>query len=115
MNKYKKHQLYPQKNTYLIDLIIIQKLKMKYSSTAYLSINSKDLKDTLNEKDIEEIRDSKIDQLPIKEQGSILFNERLKDLDFDFSSINTDLLFELLSQETNREKMLKKAFQFLGI
>lgn len=95
--------------------LIIQKLKMKYSTNAYLSINSNDLKDPTNEKNIEEIRDSKIDQMPIKEQGNILFNERLKALDFDFSSINVDLLFELLSQETNREKMLKKALEFLKI
>ncbi len=95
--------------------LIIQKLKMKYLNNAYLSINSNNLIDTINEKDIEEIRDNTIDQMPIKEQGNIMFNKRLKDLDFNFSSINADLLFELLSQETNREKMLKKVLLFLEI
>ncbi len=95
--------------------LLIQKLKMKYSNTAYLSINANDLKDPNNEKSIEEVRDNKIDQMPIKTLGTMLFNQKLKDLDFDFSTINVNNLFELLSQETNREKMLKKSREFLEI
>ncbi|MCL4383363.1 MAG: metallophosphoesterase [Candidatus Marsarchaeota archaeon] len=95
--------------------LIIQKLKIKYSNTAYLSINAKELTDPNKDKSIIEVRDNKIDQIPIKELGGILFNKKLKDLDFDFSLINTDKLFEILSLETNKEKAILKAREFLEV
>lgn len=95
--------------------LIIQKLKIKYSNTAYLSINAKELTDPNKDKSIIEVRDNKIDQVPIKELGTILFNKKLKDLDFDFSLVNTDKLFEILSLETNKEKAILKAREFLEV
>ncbi len=94
--------------------LLIQKLKFKYSNSAYLSIDASQLKNTETDENIEEIRENKIGEIPIKQMGNILFIQKLKDLGFDFSLINVNILYELLSQEENKEKMLKKTREFLN-
>ncbi|MCL5106076.1 MAG: metallophosphoesterase [Candidatus Marsarchaeota archaeon] len=98
--------------------LLIQKLKLKYSESIYLSIDASQLADKSIDKNIEELRDNRIGEMPIKQLGNALFMQKLKDLGFDFSLIDANTLYELLSQEESKkskEKAVKESREFLNI
>ncbi len=95
--------------------LLIQKLKLKYSENIYLSIDASQLADKSIDKNIEELRDNRIGEMPIKQLGNAIFMQKLKDLEFDFSLTDANALYELLSQEESKEKAIKKSREFLNI
>lgn len=84
----------------------------KYSGKCILEIDSSALVSPDLQKSIEEIRDSKIGEMPIKELGMNAFVSKLKELKFD-ESVDSAELFNILSTETNKEKAIKRANELL--
>ncbi len=95
--------------------LLIQKLKLKYAESIYLSIDASQLTDKSIDKNLEELRDNRIGEMPIKQLGNALFIQKLNDLEFDFSLTDANTLYELLSQEESKEKAVKKSREFLNI
>lgn len=91
----------------------IQAVTRKYESTAVLSIDSSRLVSPGLESGIEDIRESRIGNVPIKELGMSLFVSKLKEIGFDEPSMASEL-FEILSSSSNREKAAKEAEEFLN-
>jgi DNA repair exonuclease SbcCD nuclease subunit len=90
----------------------VQGIAKRYAGRAEISIDSSKLVSPRLESSIEDIRDSKIGGVPIKELGMSLFASRLRELKFD-DSISVSELFEILSGSTNKEKVIKEAGEFL--
>lgn len=88
-------------------------LERRYSDRAILEIDSKDLLNPLLEGEIADIRNEKIDNIPVRELGVGLLSSKLKELKFD-SSINISELFNILSSEQNKEKAVEKALEYIN-
>ncbi|HVC57905.1 MAG TPA: DNA repair exonuclease [Candidatus Acidoferrales bacterium] len=91
----------------------IHALLLKYSEKAVLEIESGKLVSPEVQMDIEGIRENKIGEMPIKELGMNIFSARLKELDYDQSSISASDLFNILSTAQNKEKAVKEAMELL--
>lgn len=90
----------------------LRTLSMKYSEKVYLDIDSSALVSPELQQSIEELRNSKISELPIKELGMSTFIAKLKELKFD-GSIDASELFNVLSGDGAKEKVLKQASELL--
>ena len=87
-------------------------LQSKYLGRAYIYIDQTKLVSPDLESKIDGIREGKIGDMPVKELGTITLMSKMKDLGID-KSIDISGLFNILSSQTNREKMLKEASEFL--
>jgi DNA repair exonuclease SbcCD nuclease subunit len=91
----------------------IQAVASRYSNDIALSIDSSRLVSLELESGIENIRESRIGNVPIKEMGISLFVAKLKEMGFDEPSMASEL-FEILSSSSNKEKVTKEAEEFLN-
>lgn len=85
----------------------IHNVVRKYTGRAYIEVDSSGLANSEMQKDIENLRDSKIGELSIRELGENILSSRLKELGFD-SGIDASELFNILSTQ-GREKAIKDA------
>jgi DNA repair exonuclease SbcCD nuclease subunit len=90
----------------------IRSLLVKYSSKAYLSIDSSQLSNPDVESKIEGLREGKIGDISVKELGLLTFLSKLKEQGIN-NSIDVNELFNILSGPGSREKILKAANEFL--
>ncbi|MGC8568235.1 MAG: metallophosphoesterase family protein [Candidatus Micrarchaeia archaeon] len=94
-----------------IDIPISSVIK-KFSEKAYIEVDQSDLKSAKMEKNIENIRAGKIEDLPIKDLGMQMFVSRLKDLGYDYN-IDPSAIFEILSSEDSHDSAIKKALALI--
>ncbi|MCL4379501.1 MAG: metallophosphoesterase [Candidatus Marsarchaeota archaeon] len=87
-------------------------LAMKYSDKAFLTIDTSQLSSPGTELMIDELRDGKIDDIPIKELGMLTLYKRLKDAGAD-QTISYTELFNILSSQASKEKAVKSAAELL--
>jgi DNA repair exonuclease SbcCD nuclease subunit len=90
----------------------VRKIVGKYSDAAYVEIDTSKLKSDEAERNIEELRESKMDGLSIREAGMRAFMENLRKQGFD-GSIDAHRLFDVLSSPGKKEKVLKEANDIL--
>ncbi|MDE1868601.1 MAG: DNA repair exonuclease [Candidatus Micrarchaeota archaeon] len=91
----------------------IHALMLRYSGKAMLNIDNSKLKSPELDASIEGIRENRIGDMPIKELGMGIFASKLKELKFD-EKIRYSELFNRLSAEGNKEKVIKEAMDFLA-
>ena len=91
----------------------LHSLLVKYSSKAIIEIDSSRLMNPETQSDIENLRDNKIGNMPVKELGMNILGSKLKEQKFD-EKINYSELFNILSSESKKEKALKEASEFLN-
>jgi DNA repair exonuclease SbcCD nuclease subunit len=86
---------------------------VKYSSKAMIEIDNSKLINPQMQSEIENLRDNKIGNMPVKELGMNILGEKLKEQKFD-GKINYAELFNILSDGSKKEKVLKDAIDFLN-
>ncbi len=91
----------------------IRSVVSRYSGKAIVEIDSSKLKNPGVEKEIEELREGAISGVSIKELGFSTFLAKLKEQKFD-DDIDAGKLFEILSKELSKEKVLKEANELLS-
>ncbi len=84
----------------------------KYSNKAVLNIDSSKLTSPEIDGSTEAIRDGKFGGMSVKERGMSILYEKLKE--HKFESADTQKLFEMLSDTSNKEKVLKSVLEFLS-
>ncbi len=90
----------------------IHSIVVKYSQKAIIEIDSSKLTNPETQSDIENLRDSKIGSMPIKDLGMSILGSKLKEQKFA-ESLNYVELFNILSDSSKKEKVLKEAMGFL--
>jgi DNA repair exonuclease len=90
----------------------IHNVVRRYSDRAYIEVDSSGLRSDEMQEDIENLRDSKIGELSIRELGESILFSRLKEVGFD-SDIDVSELFNILSTQA-REKAIKDAALMLS-
>ena len=91
----------------------LHSLLVKYSPKAIIEIDSSRLLNPETQSDIENLRDNKIGNMPVKELGMNILGSKLKEQKFD-EKINYSELFNILSSDSKKEKALKEASEFLS-
>lgn len=86
---------------------------VKYSGKAVIEIDNSRLVNPEMQSDIENLRENKIGNIPVKDLGINLLGEKLKEQKFD-EGINYSELFNILSDQSKKEKVLKEATDFLN-
>jgi len=84
----------------------------KYSDSAYLEIDSSKLVSPDVVKSMEEVREGKLGDVPVKELGMRMFASRLKENKFEMK-VDGARLFEVLSGDKSKEKVIKEAQELL--
>jgi DNA repair exonuclease SbcCD nuclease subunit len=84
----------------------------KYAGKAVLSIDSSKLTSPEIDGSIEAIRDGKFGGMSVKERGMSILFEKLKE--HKFEGADAQKLFEMLSDASNKEKVLKSMLEFLS-
>ena len=92
--------------------IPLHALSMKYAESLYLEFDSSKLKSPELDRDIDQIRENRLGDMPIKELGTSMFKARLKELGFD-DSVSAQELFNILGNAATKEKALKEANSLL--
>jgi DNA repair exonuclease SbcCD nuclease subunit len=87
-------------------------LQKTYSDRAYLEVDMSNLVDESAEKNAQNLRDEKIDDIPIKQLGIDLLLSKLRENGFE-KSISITELFGVLGGELPKEKAVKKAMELL--
>jgi DNA repair protein SbcD/Mre11 len=90
----------------------LHSVMMKYSQKAIIEMDHSKLVNPELQYEIENLRDSKIGNIPIKELGMGILGAKLKDQKFD-ENLNYTELFGILSEDSKKEKVLKRALEFL--
>ena len=90
----------------------IRVLTGKYSSLAYLEIDSSRLVSPDVVKGMEEVREGRLGDVPVKELGMRMFASRLRENKFEIGVDGTKL-FEALSGDKSKEKAMKEAQELL--
>ncbi len=88
-------------------------LSARYSERCYLDIDYSKLTTPDLEKDIEELRGNRIGESSVKELGMRTFLENLKGQKFD-DRIDAARLFEILSSNGNKEKIMKEVNDYIS-
>ena len=91
----------------------IQSITMKYSSKAMIEIDVSKLVNPDVQSDIESLRERKIGTMPVKELGMNILGAKLKEQKFD-DKFDYSVLFNILSDMSKKEKVLKEATDFLN-
>jgi DNA repair exonuclease SbcCD nuclease subunit len=91
----------------------IQSIILKYSQIAILEIDNSKLVSPEMQSDIEGIRENKIGNMPVKELGMNILAAKLKDQKFD-EKLDHAELFNILSDGSKKEKLLKEVLEFLN-
>ena len=92
--------------------IPVRSLLAKYSGKAYLAVDSSKLVAPGMAAKMEELRDGRIGDMPIRELGTLTFVAKLKELGMD-RSIDVNELLAILSAQGSKEKVLKAANELL--
>lgn len=90
----------------------VHSLVMRYSGKAFLTVDISQLTSPGTELMIDELREGKIDDMPIKDLGILTLSEKMKNSGAD-QSISYTELFNLLSGEAGKDKILKAANELL--
>jgi DNA repair exonuclease SbcCD nuclease subunit len=90
----------------------IHAIAAKYSGRAVLSIDSSKLTSPEIDGSTEAIRDGKFGGMSVKERGMSILYGKLKEHKFEGS--DTQKLFEMLSDPSNKEKVLKSVLEYLN-
>ncbi len=88
-------------------------LSMKYAQSAFLEMDSSGLKNPEAERGIEELREGRMGELSIRELGMSMLAAKLKDAKFD-GKLDFHELFNILSETSAKEKVLKDALEYLS-
>ncbi len=83
----------------------------KYSDSAFLDIGS-EIENPDMEKEIEDLRKNRLDGSSIKDVGMRAFMSRLSENKFDHE-IGAEKLFDVLSKDGSKEKIVKEALELL--
>lgn len=94
------------------DDLALQALYSKYSQSAFLTIDTGGLQSAEIQAAIENVRDGKIDDMPIRELGMATLSAKLAESGIS-DKINSAELFSILSGESSKEKILKEATRLL--
>ena len=90
----------------------VHALMMRYSSKAFLAIDTSGLSSPGTELMIDELREGKIDDIPIRELGMLTLMKKLKETGAA-QPLNYSELFNLLSSQAGKDKVLKSANELL--
>ncbi len=90
----------------------IHALAPKYAGKALINIDSSKLTSPEIVGSTEAIRDGKFGGMSVKERGMSILYEKLKERKFE--SADTQKLFEMLSDASSKEKILKNVMEFLN-
>ena len=90
----------------------VHALTMRYAPKAFLSIDTSQLSSPGTELMIDELREGKIGDMPIKELGMLTLAQKLKESGAD-PKIGYTELFSLLSSQASKDKILKAANEML--
>jgi DNA repair exonuclease SbcCD nuclease subunit len=85
----------------------------RYSQNAVVEIDSSKLVNPSMQESIENLRENKIEGMPVKELGMSILGSKLKEQKFD-DKINYIQLFNMLSSDTKKEKIIKEVTDFLS-
>ncbi|MGD0510210.1 MAG: metallophosphoesterase family protein [Candidatus Micrarchaeaceae archaeon] len=91
----------------------LHSILVKYSSKAIIEIDSSRLINPDTQGEIENLRDNRIGNMPVKELGMRILSAKLKEQKFD-ENLNYTELFNILAADTKKEKALKEAMDFLN-
>ncbi len=91
--------------------IMLNSLSRKYMSNAILSIDASRLESEGVRESIEQIRESKLGDTPIKEFGMAMLGAKLKELNSKWN--NYTELFNMLSSDSSKEKIIKEAMEYI--
>ncbi len=86
---------------------------VKYSSKATIEIDNSKLINPDIQSEIENLRDNKIGNVPVKELGMNMLGAKLKEQKFN-EKLNYSELFNILSDGSKKEKVIKEAMDFLN-
>ncbi len=90
----------------------IHSITTKYSQKAIIEIDNRLVNPDM-QSDIEALRDKRIGSMPVKELGMNILGSKLKEQKFD-DKLNYTELFNILSDSSKKEKVLKDAIDFLS-
>jgi len=85
----------------------------KYSSKAVIDIDNSKLVNPDVRSNIEDLRSNRIDDMPVRELGLSILSAKLKEHKFD-GSFNVVEIFNILSDGSKKEKVLKSASEMLN-
>ena len=88
-------------------------LQKTYSEKAYLEVDLSDLVDASVEKEMGDLREEKIEEIPISQLGLSFLLAKLKENGFDKSPIQPTELFNILGSDMQKEKAVKKALELI--
>lgn len=91
----------------------LRSVPLKYLQKALVEIDSAKLLNPEMQSQIENLRENKIDNMPVKELGMNIFGAKLKEQKFD-ETINYSELFNILSNSAKKEKVINEALEFLN-
>lgn len=91
----------------------IHSIIVKYSQKAIIEIDNSKLINPEMQSDIENLRENRIGNMPVKELGMTILASKLKEQKFD-DKFNYAELFNILSDGSKKEKVLKDATEFLN-
>jgi len=91
---------------------VVDKYKERYKGSVVIEFDTSRFKNIESEQRLEELKLGNIEGMPIKELGAKLFLDRLKEQKYD-SDIDAIKLFEILGSDESKEKVLKKASEFI--
>ncbi len=90
----------------------LRALAKKYSDNAIIEIDASKLENPELKESIEGVRENKLGGMPIKEKGVEMLKSRLKDYGYS-GKIDAARLFEMLCDDSNKEKVVKSAIEAL--
>ncbi|MGI0100702.1 MAG: metallophosphoesterase family protein [Candidatus Micrarchaeaceae archaeon] len=90
----------------------LQSISTEYSQKAIIEFDTSKLVDPAVQSDIENLRNNKIGNMPVKEMGMSILGSRLRDQNFD-ERINYSELFNILCSDSKKEKAMKDALELI--
>lgn len=91
----------------------IHSITAKYENKAIIDFDNSRLVDPELQTNIEGLRENRIGDMPVKELGMSIFGQKLAELKFD-GRINYSELFNKLSDESKKEKIIREALELLN-
>jgi len=91
----------------------IQAIISKYSQKATVEIDNSRLVNPDMQSEIENLRENRIGEVPVKELGMSILGSKLKEQKFD-EKIDYSALFNILASDIKKEKAISEAMEFLN-